>query len=99
MTVGDCPPIVTLLEEGEDSLVGLVGLGKHSLACLSKDIVVGVSNHLSSHICITDSRFSRLGVLNDVVEVCNCMLKSVLNCTECRSLLRYFLNSSFDGID
>ena len=67
-----------LLKECKNTLVSLVSLSKHRLSCLSKDVVLAVLNHLFSHICITDTRLSRLCILRDVVKVSDCVLKSVL---------------------
>ena len=74
-------------------------MSQHSLTCLSQDIVVGVLNHLSSHIGITDLAFCTCGVLNYVVEVVDGVLKSVLNCTKCGTLGGYLLDCFFDGIN
>ena len=77
----------SLSEQRQNPLIGLVSLREHGLTRLRQYVVVGVTYHLGSHIRITDLGFGCLGVLNNVVKVLYGVLKSVLNCTEIRTLL------------
>ena len=58
-----------LAEQGQNTLVRLVGLSKHCLTSLSQNLVVGVSNHLGGHIRVADSGLSTLRILHYVVQV------------------------------
>ena len=85
-----------LTKQRKNILVALVSLSQHGCTCLSKDVVVGVFNHLCSHICITNLAFSGCCILNNVIQVVNCVLKSVLNCTKAGSLFTNILNCIFN---
>ena len=91
--------ILGLLQQRQYALIGLVSLSQHSLTCLSQDVVVGVLNHLSSHIGITDLALCAGGILYNVVQVVDGVLKTVLNSTKSGTLGGYFLDCICDCIN
>ena len=90
---------IELSEKAKNTLVALISLSEHRLTCLLENVPVRELNHLRSHVGITDTGLSCCGILNDIVKVADGVLKSVLNCTEIRSLSVNVLDSILDGAD
>ena len=88
-----------LSEKAENSLIALVSLSEHCLTCLLKNIPVGILNHFRSHVGITDTGLSCCGIFNNVVEIADGVLESVLDSTKIGSLSVDLLDSTLDSLD
>ena len=70
-----CQRVLTrLLEELEDALGLLVGLGQHGLGGLNQHVHLGVVHHFLGHIGVTDTAVGGGQVLNRNVQVVDGML-------------------------
>ncbi len=71
-----------LAEQAEHSLWQLVSLGQDRSTSLLQDLIFGQLRGFSSKVSITDPAASSRGVLGDVLQVRDSVLKTVLHSTE-----------------
>ena len=88
-----------LLEELENALGHLVGLGQHGLGGLDEDIVLGVGHHLVGDVGVPDGGLGVLDVLGHNAQVVDGVLQAVLGGAQGGAHLVDFLDGFVDGGD
>ena len=77
----------TLLQQLQDHLTLLVGLGEHSVRSLMQYLIFGQTDGLTCHVGIPDLGFGCLEVFSSNVQSLDGMFESILVGTEIGSLL------------